>query len=333
MSRHSILCVLVLSSCAHAAPDPGAAAATPIEPTGAAIDRRARAAIDLELAGALDEPTTRAMSIVVLDPSDGRIIAMGGRRGATIDADLPARDPVGHGSVAKTFTIAIALERGAITTDDTFDGGGRAQIGAVVVEDASPHGVMRLEDVLAFSSNVGTARVLERVGTDAWLDGIARLRLDHRAPARARGDADAVVGAAIGAALAPTPLEIAAAFAAVVNGGVIHAPWRDGTDAPSPGERVLSESTSATMRALLEAAVSRDDGTGRRARVDGHRAGGKTGTMRLADGASYAAFAGAAPIDAPRFVIVVGVETRAEGYSGGTIAAPAFARIAAALLD
>lgn len=338
MSRHALILALVaLSSCAHAPPAlTTATAATPaVEPstTSSPIDARARAAIDDEIARAFAEDATRAMSIVVLDPATGRVIATGGRRGDVVDAAIPERDAVLHGSVGKTFTIAIALERGAVTTEDTFDGGGgRAMVGTMAVEDASPHGAMRLEDVVAFSSNVGAARVLDRLGRDAWLEGMARLHLDHRVPEAARSDTGEAIRVAIGVGLAPTPLEVAAAFAAVVNGGVLHAPWHEGEAVPAP-ERVLSEATSATMTSLLEAAVRREDGTGRGARVEGHRVAGKTGTARLADGASYAAFAGVAPVEAPRFVIVVGVETVANGYTGGTVAAPAFARIATALLD
>ncbi|UJR78570.1 penicillin-binding transpeptidase domain-containing protein [Sandaracinus amylolyticus] len=330
MTRYAMLLV-ALSSCAHAAPAPTDTTATTPAP-GTSLDARAREVIDLELARAFAEPTTRAMSIVVLDPATGRVIAMNGRRGESVDPAIPERDAVPHGSVGKTFTIAIALDRGAITTEDAFDGGeGAATFGALRMRDASPHGVMSLEDVVAFSSNIGTARVLERVGREAWLEGMARLHLDHRVPEAARADVEETIPVAIGAGLAPTPLEVAAAFAAIVNGGTYHAPWREG-EAPSPGERVLSEATSATMVALLEASIVREDGTGHGALVAGHRVAGKTGTARLDDGASYAAFAGVAPLEAPRFVIVVGVDTVDEGYTGGTVAAPAFARIATALL-
>ncbi|WP_053236027.1 penicillin-binding transpeptidase domain-containing protein [Sandaracinus amylolyticus] len=333
MSRYALFFVLVaLSSCGHAAPTSPATTSTATSDATPSIDARAREVIDGEIARAFAEPTTRAMSIVVLDPATGRVVATSGRRGDRVDPEIPARDAVVHGSVGKTFTIALALERGVITTADSVDGGGgRAQIGAIEIHDASPHGAMSLEDVVAFSSNVGTARVMERMGRDAWLEGMARLHLDHRVPESARSDDGEAIRAAIGAGLAPTPVEVAASFAAVVNGGTYRAPWREGEPASS-GERVLSEATSATMVALLEQSIVREDGTGRGARVEGRRVAGKTGTARLEDGASYAAFVGVAPLEAPRFVIVVGVETVAEGYTGGTVAAPAFARIASELL-
>lgn len=287
--------------------------------------------LDEELARTLAEPSLRSALAVVLDPRDGRVLAMQSLEGDARDPELPARVVRSHGSVGKTFTVAAALDRGLVSPGDSF-AGDEFSLGGMRVADGQPHGAMTLGDVLAFSSNVGTAHVFERLGRDALVDALARFHLAERIPAEAREDDSTAARLAIGVGLEATPLELAVAFAAVADGGVLHAPWREGSPS-TPGERVISPEAAATCMALLEGAVSRDDGTGRRARVPGHRVAGKTGTMPLGDGTMHGVFVGAVPVEAPRLVVLVGVISESAEYSGGTVAAPAFARIAARLLS
>jgi cell division protein FtsI (penicillin-binding protein 3) len=118
-----------------------------------------------------------------------------------------------------------------------------------------------------------------------------------------------------------SPVQVAAAFAAVANDGIYHAPslLRGGV----PGERVFTDGTARTVLHMLEGVVQRDDGTGTHARVPGYRVAGKTGT---ADG--YASFVGALPADRPRAVILVGVNLPGQTHYANQVATPAFARIA-----
>ena len=100
------------------------------------------------------------------------------------------------------------------------------------------------------------------------------------------------------------------------------------------GATIVKAETAATLRGMLEETVTRVDGTAHSAEMAGYRVAGKTGTAPDAHDKSlrYADFVGVVPASAPRFVILVGVSTTAGGYSGGTIAAPAFAEIARAAL-
>jgi len=142
-----------------------------------------------------------------------------------------------------------------------------------------------------------------------------------RVGARVPGEGTWVThGAGIGVRM--SALRLAVAYGAFANGGFEIQPTTRGT---GPRRRLLSEPTAAAVRAMLGAAVS-DRGTGRRARIVGVPVGGKTGTT--GDGA--AVFAGLAPLNEPRFVVVVRVEQ--EGAWGGGVAAPAFARVVARLL-
>ncbi|MEP7052131.1 MAG: penicillin-binding transpeptidase domain-containing protein [Pseudomonadota bacterium] len=127
-----------------------------------------------------------------------------------------------------------------------------------------------------------------------------------------------------------TPLALAAAYGALANDGVF-----------APGsERVIKDSTARSVRTMLEGVVSGERATGKAAAVSGVRVGGKTGTSdnspdceACAHGPGvFASFVGIAPIEEPRFVIYVGVGQPQREGSGGTIAAPVFARIAARAL-
>ncbi len=273
--------------------------------------------LDEELARVRAEPQVRMALGIVLDPRDGHVLAMQSRTDRHFNPELAPREPRSHGSVAKSFSIASAIEVGAIALDDTFSG-------------EEGRDAMSIRDVLAFSSNMGTVRIFERLGRDRLFEGLAKFHLDHHIPESARTSDSEAAGIAFGNLVA-TPLELATAFTAIANDGVMHAPWRD-SEAPTEGERVLSPETARTMMSLLESTVARDDATGSLARVPGHRVAGKTGTVPSGENGTYGSFIGAIPAEAPCYVILIGVLGENSGYTGGTIAAPAFARVATRLI-
>ncbi len=289
----------------------------------------ARAILDEELAATASRPEIESALAVVLDPRVGRVVAMQSFAGDVADPEVPARERRSHGSVGKVFTYALAIERGVRTPADRLEGVS-LEVGGERVQDREERASMSVEDALAFSSNVGAVHVLERLGAASLVEGLTALHLGAATPSGAIDDPLTAARLAYGPALEGTPLEIASAFAAVVNGGVYHAPWRTG-EAATEGERVLSEETSRAMSALLEATVTREDGTGHRAAIAGLRIAGKTGTMPLGGERTHGAFVGVVSVDAPRYVILVDVVTRTGDYSGGTVAAPLFARIATRL--
>jgi cell division protein FtsI (penicillin-binding protein 3) len=130
-------------------------------------------------------------------------------------------------------------------------------------------------------------------------------------------------------------MQVAAAYAALASGGVYHRPTL--VARPGAGERVVREPTARTVVRMLEQAVEGETGTGKRARVAGVRLAGKTGTADLTEpggkSSLYASFVGIVPSDRPRFVILVGAEVAGrDDATGGALAAPAFARLAARAL-
>lgn len=325
----STLALALATACGAAAP----AAPLASEPSTVerASDERIQAIVDETLRELAGQAHVRLASAVVLDPRTGQVLAMSAIDEGRADPELPARESMGHGSVGKVFTLAAALDAGVIAPTDTFESPATYVFAGRTIRDASHHATMTVGDVMAFSSNIGTTRIFERLGRAGYLDAMTRFHLDHRLPPEARTDDGTAAYNAYGGGLEATSLELAAAFAAVVNGGVYHRPWRTG-DAPTEGERVLRSETAAAMRTLLEGAVAREDATGHRARVEGHRVGGKTGTVPHGEGLTFGAFVGTLPVDDPRYVILVGVRSQSSDYSGGTLAAPAFARIAEQLM-
>lgn len=316
----SLLIVALATACGAATPRP-----TPVADDDGVVQR----AVDAELSALVATPGVRSARVVVLDPRDGRIVAMdaldaSGRH----DPSLPATEVRAHGSTAKAFTAAAALAHRSMTLTESVEGGTYVLEGTTIA-DASVHGPMTLGDAMAFSSNVGFTHVYERVGRDAVLSTFTAFGLGARIPEAARTSELAAAQLAYGGAIEMTTLELATAYAAIANGGELRAPWRTG-ETPTDPVRVLDADVADAVLDLLEGAVSREDATGTAAQIEGVRVAGKTGTARL-PGGTFGVFVGIVSRDAPRWVIAVGVEVEGETYSGGTIAAPAFAHIASAL--
>ena len=262
------------------------------------------------------------------------------------------------GSIQKTLSIAAALESGAITPETTFEVADRLTLAGKTFSDVSKHGVERwtAQDILARSSNVGAVLIAERTGVstlrEQLLDfGFGRptgLRFPGEAgghvPAEDQWWATTLPTAAIGYGTSSTLLQIATTYAAIANGGVLVDPvlvrgtvGSDGilerTTAPEE-QRVISERTSEQVMSMLLASVEGEDATGTRAAIPGYRVGGKTGTALKAsvDGRGYSdqyisSFVGVAPMDDPRLVVAVMVDSPQGAYYGGVVAAPVFAEV------
>ncbi len=356
---------------ACAAPDAPPAARAPAEaapaspseaPAGPRVGAVARAlgappegvelTLDPALQAAAEEEVERlaglhaatGLSVLVLSPSDGAVLALAGRSPRAGEEAAVERDYV-PGSTMKMVTVAAALEEGALRPGERVAFGG---------------GALALDEIVARSSNEGVGAIFRRLGGERLGRWQRRFHFGERPAADAMPFAGAAAGslpdladeragiglAAIGAGLTASPLQVAAAYAAIANGGVYHAPAlvrrvRDGAgrvvwEHRPAGERLLRPETAAALLDLLAAVVESPRGTGRAARVEGARVGGKTGTVEPEDdgrGARgpYASFVGVAPLGAPRYVIAVGIE--GVRGSGGQLAAPSFARLAARALS
>ena len=263
-------------------------------------------------------------SVVVLEAKTGLVLATSGLGPAGADAALTSVEPA---STAKPLTIAAAIEAG-LDPGRTFDtGDGELTLEGGTIRDYRAHGEIDVTGVVALSSNVGAAQIAGAVDAGALRAilrglGMGVADLEEWSPLR-RG----LMASGIG--YTATPVQVAAAYGALATGGVYHPPALSPAEA-SAGRRVLSAETATGVRAMLEAAVER--GTGRRARVDGLRLGGKTGTLEIdgPDGQPMrrASFVGLVPVDDPRWVVHVQVDSRDPNATGGRLAAPLFGRLA-----
>jgi cell division protein FtsI/penicillin-binding protein 2 len=234
---------------------------------------------------------------------------------ATTDAELYRNPAVSRqyepGSVMKAFTIAAALDAGAITTTDTFVDDNDLRIGAIRIQNAdrydnpSGHGPITAADVLRLSNNVGAAKIGLELGASGLYDAFRRFGFGAPTGIELAGEASGVVWNpsgpnasgdltaaqnAFGQGLSLTAVQLAAGYAAFANGGVLVTPhvvegWTDAhgvshASEQPPGERIMREETAATVLDMLVAAI--DEGIAAGASVPGYTVAGKTGTAQVA---------------------------------------------------
>lgn len=227
------------------------------------------------------------------------------------------------GSAFKPLSFGIAMDDGVITSmSKRYDATAPLQVGGFSIRDDHPLGRwLTVPEALIHSSNIVTARIADEMGKEPLDKAYRALEFDRPASIELREQAGTlyprtwyrttVMTTAYGHGIAVTPMHLASAYAALVNGGV----WHPATVIKrKPGEqiesrRVFSEATSARMRQLLRMIVL--TGTGRNANSEGYRVGGKTGTAEKPKDGGYArrslvsTFASAFPMENPRYVLIM----------------------------
>jgi len=337
---------------------------------GLTIDRNIQHVAESELQAAVEKYRARGGMALVLSPGTGEILAMA--TAPSFNPNAPACSPAESrknrsltdsfepGSTFKVFTLASALELGAVTPADRFfcENGAYRYAGRVI-HDTHRYGWLTAPDVVKFSSNIGITKINDRMDGDKFYDMIRAFGFGARtgielegevpgiAPSR-RGFGSRIRRATVsfGQGISVTPLQLAAGMAAVVNGGKVMKPYviREIRDPegktvfrgePRELRRVLSPKTSAQMREILGKVVE-EDGTGTQARIKGFLVGGKTGTAQKVEPGTgrysptkrTASFIGFLPLNDPKLLILVVIdEPRGQVY-GGVVAAPAFNQIA-----
>jgi cell division protein FtsI (penicillin-binding protein 3) len=310
------------------------------------LDPAVQAIAEEELTRILAESKGAAGAILVLEPASGEILASAGRAKGKV-ADVATQSAYVTGSTLKALTLTAALEAGAVTETDRFDcQHGQWTYDHKVLQDAGSNGVLSVPEMLAVSTNIGFAKIFDRLGGEKlgrWLRlfhlGVAPPVPGATAgwiPERIEDHSYAGAVTAIGESVTASPLQLAAAYAAIANGGAYVAPTLERRRGDAPREVIMKPETARTMTTMLEAAVYGEHATGKLAQIAGVKVAGKTGTAGWdrPDGSegTYASFVGFAPSRAPRFVMVVGVEQPSQAYTGASIAAPAFARVGARVL-
>jgi cell division protein FtsI (penicillin-binding protein 3) len=324
------------------------------------IDNRIQYIAFSALQSAVRANQAQGGSVVVLDVASGQILALTSwpsfdpsRRDRMEPEHLRNRavtDTFEPGSTIKPFSIATALEAGLVTPQTTIDTSpGSMRIGGHTISDTSSHGVLTVEQVVAKSSNVGTAKIALQLPAQALWDTLTAVGFGQAPHAGLTG---AVTGRlrppetwrpieqatiAYGYGVSVSLLQLAHAYLVFARDGDLVPVSVMSSEAPAPAVRVLEPQTAQAVRRMLEAAVS-EEGTAASARVPGYQVAGKTGTARkLRDGrytdAYVASFVGFAPATNARVVIAVMIdEPRAGHYYGGEVAAPVFSQVAAGTL-
>jgi cell division protein FtsI (penicillin-binding protein 3) len=342
------------------------------------LDREIQFATQAELEAAVERTGSVGGAAVVLDPHTGEVLAMASAPGFDpnerddLDPEVVKNRAVTEvyepGSTLKAIAIAAALEEKIVEPGTTIEVHDTIQIGPEEYSDHSDlPSVMTVADIVAQSSNVGTIRIQQRLGNELQYGYLDAFGLGRAASIDFAGEQSGTLehvsrwchsscgpSAAIGYGVGVTPLQMAAVYATIANDGEWVEPHvvaeiieADGTRIETDPRRrtVLSPATSETMRRLLRGVVER--GTGYRAALDGYTVGGKTGTSnkflveegRYSDEVSIASFIGLAPVEDPRVVVAVvldsprgELEDGTELKFGGASAAPVFAAITEATL-
>ena len=336
------------------------------------LDSSIQAIAQHAVADSVIEHKAQSGVAVVLDVATGRVLALASypTSDPNDDAARPARDrPVTDafeaGSVMKVFSVATALDAGAVTPDTEFEIGNELIVGRRPIHDVEFDAYLTVAGIVKRSSNIGAARIALRLGRDRLYAGLRRFGLGARTGIELPGEQTGMLrdGAtwrdidlahiAFGYGLTITPIQLAAGIAAIGDHGRYHAPRiveevddADGTIVYRPDDvtrQVVSPKTAEQMMVMLASVFDKGKQAGTAASivVPGFTCGGKTGTAHKYDPATktyspdryLSSFAGLAPIAAPRIAVVVMIDDPSGGdYYGAKVAAPVFAIVASETL-
>ena len=316
------------------------------------IDRRIQFLAYKALDAAIKENNAAGGSVVIMDVHNGEIISMVNlptyNPNAVENADPSLRrnravtDLVEPGSTMKPLTVATALSIGVITKDTLFDTNpGYMTLGKYTIRDVPKNnGILDVGGIITRSSNVGAAKIVQRVPDQTFYNFIRRFGYGTVTGSGFPGEAEGVVLSpsrwsgtskitmSYGYGLSVSALQIARAFAALGNGGSLVTPTFIKGQFHIP-QRILSPHITHEVIQMMEHVIT--EGGAKQAAIPGYLVAGKTGTARMIGPHGYmkghynALFVGLVPASAPRFVAVVVInDPQSRFYYGGLVAAPVF---------
>ena len=333
------------------------------------IDKAIQHIAERELALGVRTFEARGGSVVVMDPSTGEILALANY--PPFNPNEPSKHPTAHrrnravvdrfepGSTVKPFTMAAALAAGAIKPNQSINcENGVTRIGGRLLHDAHPYEWLTPTQVLAYSSNIGTAKIAQDLGKKDLYRAFRRFGFGEPTGLGVPGETAGILRhyrrwyeidaatVSFGQGMSVTNVQLATAMSAIANGGRLMQPMlvrrmTDGHGAtieeykPQVRRQVVPRRTAKLVGQMLTA-VTEAGGTAMEAAVDGYLVAGKTGTAQKADYVRggyakdkwLASFIGFAPADKPAVVISVVIDEPVIAHYGGTVAGPVFRRIA-----
>ena len=329
-------------------------AAQPGRDLALSIDRRIQYLAHRELRNALNVTGASSGSAVVLDVATGEVLAMVnlptfnpnavGTSPRDAHRNRAVTDLLEPGSTMKPLTVAAGLEAGVITATSLFNTSpGWIPNGRYRTTDTHNYGVLDTTGVIRKSSNVGASLIAKRLG-DAQFDAfLRRFGYGHVTgsgfpgeaaglfPSHQRWSGTSKQTISYGYGLNATPLQIATAYAALGNGGLLHQPSFVKGQHGTP-KQVLDPAIANQVLHMMQT-VTEPGGTATQAAILGYHVAGKTGTSRKASAGGYSRryigyFAGLVPVDKPRFLMVVAINDPTKGsYYGGIVSGPVFRNV------
>jgi cell division protein FtsI (penicillin-binding protein 3) len=343
-------------------PEPGAQ----IELT---IDARIQSLAESELADEVRSSGAQRGTAIVLDPFSGEVLALANVNSQPDSIhdrlhDTAVQDAFEPGSTMKGLLASIALTDHAISPNEKiYCENGVFHLDRRTIHDDSRHQMLDLGGIIEVSSNIGAAKIALKLGSQRFYDGLKAFGIGRRTGIDLPGEASGLLRSAsswreidlanhgFGQGIAVTPIQLAAAYAAIANGGMLVRPYvvRSAHDAegrvllthtPQVIDRAISPEVAHQMNLILRNVVNGADGTAHRAQVDGFVVAGKTGTAQMVNPVTHgyfqnrhvSSFVGFLPADDPRLLILVVLYDVGHGHFGGLVAAPVFSEIAAGAL-
>lgn len=336
------------------------------------IDSQIQHIVERELEAGIEAMNAEKGMVLLMNPETGEILAMAsypfidpnsyGKYPEANRRNLPIWYTYEPGSTMKLFLAAAALEERKVNPDSLFDCElGRRKVGAKVIKDVKPYGTITFSDVIRVSSNIGASKVGELLGREKYHSYLKKFGFGDKTGIDLPGESSGKVlphkrwgkielaTISFGQGISVTSLQLVTALSALANGGFLMEPYiikkiigSDGTvireQKPEVRSRVVSYDTTFQMKEIMERVV--EEGTGKKAKINGFMVGGKTGTAQIPDpryGGYYsdryiASFIGFAPTDDPKLAMAVVVEAPRTRTHGGSVAGPIFKEIAQKVL-
>jgi cell division protein FtsI/penicillin-binding protein 2 len=327
------------------------------------IDAAIQDATERALAEAGEHYQATGATAIVMDPRTSDVLAMANWPGFDpTDLESASEEELANratgftyepGSTYKAFTVGMALEEGLVTPETSFHLPSTLQVAdrKITEAHARPPIDATVSQILAQSSNVGAVLIGQEVGSERFDGWVRKLGFGEPTGIPFPGEEQGIVldledfsgstmgNLPIGQGLAVTPIQMAAGYAAIANGGTLRTPRLirkvGGQPVAPEGEetRVFSTETAAQVRRMLEG-VLEPGGTASQVEVPGYQLAGKTGTAEKAVNGHYsksdyvASFVGFAPARNPQLLVTVVVDEPLYENSGGEVAAPVFGEIA-----
>jgi cell division protein FtsI (penicillin-binding protein 3) len=338
-----------------------------ISTTGAVPGKSVTLTIDSEIQFEAEKALTDAVAefkakrgcALVMDPRTGEILAMASTPVFTPDAygdqdpktggtrNWLVTDMCEPGSTFKMVTVAAALQNGIATPDTNYTLPNELQAVDKVIHEADANVPtvrnLSVTQILSQSSNIGAIALGKEVGKERLVDMIKKFgfttKLGIDFPGETAGQLPekwngvTIYQVPMGQGVAVSPLQLATAYSAIANDGILVQPHLVKDAVKSWSRQVVNSTVATQLRAMLQVTV--EEGTGKKARLEGYQVAGKTGTAQKPNEKSkgysnevIASFVGMVPADSPRLVILVMIDEPQTERLGAKVAAPVFARIA-----